>query len=357
MVQFHCASVTLDSGTRCDLGNTAVRETHWTPLAADPKILGMPIPLTFDVTAGVGTGEHLTQAGWAFLPPRPADAVGTLLCLPGGLYDKRYWHMQIDGHPGYSFAEHLAAAGFIVIAVDHLGVGESADPTASGQLGLSLLASGDAEVARQVREGLRNGDLIGNVPPLAVPLIGVGHSMGACLTTMVQANTGVYDAVALLGYGVQITNVFEESADADDLENRVQQSIAAVCQLSGASPQDSHHIAPRSYLEDLFYAGEVPRQVIDADTAAQSRLPLRAGAEVATPGFVERHAPQVDVPVLLAFGAAIDVSPNPYCEPANYTGSADVTLLLVSKSGHCQNFASHRQQLWDRIAAWVPAAT
>ncbi|MGO9099809.1 MAG: hypothetical protein ACLP9Y_10385 [Mycobacterium sp.] len=67
----------------------------------------------------------------------------------GGLYDKRYWHMQIDGHPGYSFAEHLAAAGFIVIALDHLGVGESTDPTASGQLGLKLLATGDAEVARR----------------------------------------------------------------------------------------------------------------------------------------------------------------------------------------------------------------
>ncbi len=181
--------------------------------------------------------------------------------------------------------------------------------------------------------------------------------MDACLTTMVQANTGIYNAVALLGYGVQITNVFQEAADAGDLENRVQQSISAACQLTGASPQDSHMTAPRSYFEDLFYAGEVPQRVIDADTAAQSRVPVRAGAEVATPGFVERYAPQVNVPVFLAFGAAIDVSPNPYGEPANYTRSADVTLLLVSKSGHCHNFASHRHQLWDRIAAWVPTVT
>lgn len=83
------------------------------------------MPWTFDVTAGVATGELLTQAAWVFLPPRPADAVAALLCLAGGLYDKRYWHLQIDGHPGYSFAEHLAAAGFVVITVDHLGVGMS----------------------------------------------------------------------------------------------------------------------------------------------------------------------------------------------------------------------------------------
>jgi pimeloyl-ACP methyl ester carboxylesterase len=69
--------------------------------------------------------------------------------------------------------------------------------------------------------------------------------------------------------------------------------------------------------------------------------------------MVERYAPQVDVPVFLGFGAAADVSPNPYAEPANYTGSPDVTLHLVPSSGHCHNFASHRTQLWDRIANWV----
>ncbi|OBK63246.1 alpha/beta hydrolase [Mycobacterium colombiense] len=317
----------------------------------------MKMTLTFDVTGGLGSGESLTQVAWAFLPTRPTDARAALLCLAGGTYDKHYWHMEIDGYPGYSFGEHLAAAGYIVIALDHLGVGQSSDPVASGMVGLELLAAGDAEVARQVRDGLRNGDLIDGVSPLTIPLVGVGHSMGACLTTIIQANTGVYDAVALLGYGVQITNVYEETADAGDLESRLQQTIAAACQLTGASPEDSHMLAPRSYLADMFYAGEVPQPVMNADDAVASRTPLRAGAEVTTPGFVERYTPQVDVPVLLAFGAAVDVSPNPYAEPANYTGAPDVTVHLVPKSGHCHNFASHRARLWDRIAAWVPTVT
>lgn len=357
VTQFHIVSVTRDTRCRCGSGHVAVRKSHWTPAAPGSMICAMPTPLTFDVTAGVGTGERLTQAAWAFMPAQSADTAAVLLCLPGGLYDKRYWHMLIDGHPAYSFAEHLAAAGFCVIVLDHLGVGESTDPSESGELGLGLLAAGDAEVALQVREGLRNGDLIDGVSPLTAPLVGVGHSMGACLTTMVQANTGIYDAVALLGYGVQITNIYPETTDAADLESRVQQTMSLACQLSGASPLDSHMTVPRSHLEGLFYAGEVPQQVINADAAAQSRVPVRAGAEVSTPGFVERYAPQVNAPVFLGFGAAIDVSPNPYIEPANYSGSADVTLHLVPKSGHCHNFASHRHQLWDRIAAWVPTVT
>ena len=312
-----------------------------------------PISLSFDVSAAVGSNEELIQRAWLFLPEHPADAHAVLLCLAGGTYDKHYWHVKVEGHPAYSFGEHMAALGFVVIAVDHLGIGESTDPISSGPLGLTLLAAGDAEVARQIRERLQRGYLHDDLPPSTAALVGVGHSMGACLTTMVQATAHPYDAVALLGYGVQITNVYDDKADAADLEQRIQQTLELSCQLAGAKSTDRHIIGPRSYLADLFYAGEVPSNVIEADTAVQSRVPLRAAAEVTTSGMVEHYAPKVDVPVFLAFGKAVDVSPNPHAEPGNYTGSPDVTLYLVPKSGHCHNFASHRGQLWDRIARWV----
>ena len=84
---------------------------------------------------------------------------------------------------------------------------------------------------------------------------------------------------------------------------------------------------------------------------------MRAGCEVTTPGFVERYAAAVTVPVFLGLGAARDVSPAPHTEPANYPGSSDVTLYLVARSGHCHNFASQRRALWDRIAGWVPTVS
>ena len=254
--------------------------------------------LTFDITAGLGAQEELLQEAWIFLPDQPADAHAVLVCLAGGTYDKHYWHIDIDGHPGYSFGEHLAKSGFVVIAVDHLGVGGSTDPTGSAP-GLTLLTRGDAEVVRQIRERLLHGQLHAQLPD-ALPIVGVGHSMGACLTTMVQATAHPYDAVVLLGYGVQITNVHERTADAAELNDRLEQTIQACCQLTGAKPTDTHVLAPRGYLADIFYAGEVPQKVIDADTAVQSRVPLRACAEITTPGMVEEYASRVDVPVFLA---------------------------------------------------------
>lgn len=126
------------------------------------------------------------------------------------------------------------------------------------------------------------------------------------------------------------------------------------CQLTGAEPTDSDMFAARAYLADLFYAGEVPRDVMDEDSAVQSRVPVPAAAEVTSPGMVAKYARRMDVPVFLAFGAALDVSPDPDVEPANYTASPDETPHLVPSSRHCCNFASHRRPLWHRIAQWVP---
>ncbi|CQD18409.1 hypothetical protein BN000_04172 [Mycobacterium europaeum] len=70
----------------------------------------MPITLSLDVTGAIDSGEQLTQVVWVLLPDEPAESLAALVYLPGGTYDKHYWHLKIDGHPGYSFGEHLARA-------------------------------------------------------------------------------------------------------------------------------------------------------------------------------------------------------------------------------------------------------
>ncbi|SHN15675.1 alpha/beta hydrolase [Cryptosporangium aurantiacum] len=316
-----------------------------------------PQELVFDVTGQVGAGGTLTQAAWLFTPPEPQKAVAALLCLAGGTYDKRYWHLEVPGHPGYSFAEHLAGQGYLVIALDHLGVGDSSDPTSAGPVGLELLARGDAAVAAQLTERLRAGTLADGLPPLTVPLIGVGHSMGSCLTTMVQATAGAYDAVVLLGYGVQIANVYEETTDATDLAARIEQSEAIFRKMNGVESGEVSCVVPRGNLHHIFHAPDVPPEVIAADDAAESRVPVRAASEVTTPGYVQRYAAQVDVPVFLGLGAGLDVSPDPHLEPGGYRATGDIEVYLVPGSHHCHNFASERRALWNRIAAWVPTVT
>jgi alpha-beta hydrolase superfamily lysophospholipase len=314
-----------------------------------------PQELSFDVTEAVGSGESLSQAAWLFLPSEPTHATAVLVCLAGGTYDKRYWHLEVPGRRGYSFAEHLADQGFLVVALDHLGTGGSSDPQGSGSVGLRMLAAGDAEAVAQVSARLRDGTLVQGLWPLRLPVVGVGHSMGSCLTTMVAAQASPYDAVALLGYGVQISNVQNDADGDEDLAARMNQSEAVFRQLNGLGAGDVSCVVPREQLRQLFHAPDVPADVIAADDAAESRVPVRAASEVITPGYVAEFAAAVNVPVFLALGSHIDVSPDPYTEVANYRSSPDVTLCVVEGSAHCHNFSTARIALWDRMATWIPS--
>lgn len=311
-----------------------------------------PNRLSLDVSAVAEGDQTLTQAAWLFAPEDPASARGVLVCLAGGTYDKHYWHLEVEGHPGYSFGEHLAALGYVVIALDHLGVGDSSD--VAGHAGLELLSAGDAEVVAQIRKAVQDGSLVAGVPQ-DVPIVGVGHSMGACLTTMVQATASSYDAVVLLGYGVEVTN--SGNAVAEDLAAAIQQNFELLRGITGAPEDATSWVVPRGGLRDNFYAPDVPEAIALADDSHVSRLPARANAEVISAGFVAGFAAKVAVPVFLGFGAARDTSPDPYTEPSNYPASSDVTLFLVPGSHHCHNMAGERAVLWDRIAAWVPTVT
>src|SRR5215211_4857250 len=223
--------------------------------------------LTFDVSERVKSGEALSQTAWLFLPEQPFVAKAVLLCLPGGTYDKRYWHLEVPGRSGYSFVEHLAGQGYLVVALDHLAVGESSDPQASGDLSLALLAGGDAAVADQVRARLREGTLADGVPPLNLPMIGVGHSMGGCLTVMVQARARPYDAVVLLGYAVHFNTLNQDYA-TDDPAVRATQAETLFRTIYGVGPDVTSWMVDRTIAHQVFHAPDVPAEVIAADDAA-----------------------------------------------------------------------------------------
>src|SRR5260370_12153839 len=88
------------------------------------------MPIRFDVSEQVPSlSGPLSIAAWVFAPPAlPAETSPVVLvCLPGGSYTKAYSHLELPGFPldVYSFALHMVKQGFVVVALDHLGVRES----------------------------------------------------------------------------------------------------------------------------------------------------------------------------------------------------------------------------------------
>jgi pimeloyl-ACP methyl ester carboxylesterase len=278
--------------------------------------------------------EHVTLTASVHEPPGVARAV--FVCWPGGSYDRRYW--QFDAVPGYSFAEHMTSQGFAVVAADHLGVGGSSAPADVDAVNLDAMARAAGAFAEAVRERLPGA-----------PLIGIGHSLGGCITIITQALLGTYDAVASLGF----THGAKDSVTAD-AGDAADARAAAVAQAKAffADWDAGYAIAPREPNHSWLYTASTPADVVAADDATATRWPRQSYVEALTMGYSASFAPRVECPLFLGFGEH-DIPERPHDEVAFYTGSRDVTLYVLEDAAHCHNFASTRTHLWDRLARWA----
>jgi pimeloyl-ACP methyl ester carboxylesterase len=291
--------------------------------------------LTVDVSAAVPfSAEPVELSGTLHLPGGVPRAI--LVCWPGGSYDRRYW--QFDAVPGYSFADHLTARGFAVVAADHLGVGASSAPAEVDAVNLEVMARAAGAFAAGVRERLPDA-----------PLVGVGHSIGGCTTVLTQALEGTYDRVACLGYTHGAKDAVTVSA-----AGKVDARAVAVAQARAffTDWDAGYALAPREPHHAWLYAASTPADVIAADDATVTRWPRQAYVDALTAGYTAPFAADVTCPVLLAFGDR-DIPEHPHDEVGFYRSSGDVTLVVLPDAAHCHNFASTRTDLWNRIAEWV----
>ncbi|HEX7097288.1 MAG TPA: alpha/beta fold hydrolase, partial [Acidimicrobiales bacterium] len=126
-----------------------------------------------------------------------------LCCVPGGGMSRRYFDLDVPAHLGeHSMARALARQGFVVVTIDHPGVGESDTPDDGYELTPQRVADVNAHVVHEVRRRLHAGDLAPGLEPITTRAsIGVGHSAGAVVTIHQQARHRSHDALALLGFG------------------------------------------------------------------------------------------------------------------------------------------------------------
>lgn len=288
-----------------------------------------------DVTGAIGNEPSVVGAT-VLAPAQTPRAV--LFCVPGGSYDRTYWHLEVPGRSGYSFAEHAVAAGFTCVIIDNLGTGRSTRPEDGAVLTLEAVAMANERARRSAVVHVQDG--------ASVPWVGVGHSMGGALTIAQQAAHRGFDAVAILGTSVLSGDPHSEIALQLDRMRALLEQVHT-CDGSG------YVRVNREALRAMFHAPDVPDDVVHADSQNSVALPVESAVRAAIGRSLAPLAEKVNVPVFLAYGAAGDISPDPHGEPAAYRCSADITLHLVSGAAHCHNSASHRAALWDRLLGWV----
>jgi pimeloyl-ACP methyl ester carboxylesterase len=313
--------------------------------------LDVSAQLPFDEPVRLAASVHLPDLAAA--PPR-----AVLICWPGGSYSRAYWDMHIAEYPGYSFAEHMTAQGFVVLATDPLGVGASSKPADGDQVNLETMSAAAASFVEQVRALLvRAAPELGGTPLPEIPIIGVGHSLGACLTVVTQARHRCYDAVGLLGFthGQKEVSVAAvgaaERALANDRDSLRATAVEQARAFFGETWDDVYGFAPREPNRSWLHRPDVPATVIASDDAQAVRWPRQSYVDALLAGYSAGFASQLDCSVFLGFGDH-DVPPIPHADVAFYTSSRDVTLYILPNSAHCHNFATTRRELWNRIGLW-----
>lgn len=301
---------------------------------------------SIDVSSALPFNSVSTALATSTWPASGSHPKAVLVCWPGGSYSRDYWDMHLDGFEGYSFAEHLAARGFTVVTIDPLGVGESSRPTDVDAVTLETMAAAAAEAVRVVRTTIAGE---------SVPVIGVGHSLGACLTIVEQAMFGSYDAIVNLGFthGAKITHTPEAP---DDGREAIELAVEQAKGFFLDQWDNGYALAPREPNHGWLHDPDVPTEIIAEDDRRASAWPRLSYVGALMAGHSATYAAQVTVPVLLGFGEH-DVPEHPHDDVAFYRSSPDVTLTVLPGSAHCHNFAGTRAMLWDRLAAWADGFT
>jgi len=300
---------------------------------------------TIDVSPAVSSEVSKGEPQWLgarLVAPDKVDATRptpVFVCVHGGTFDKRYFDMHVPGREGYSQAEHFAARGAVVVALDYLGISDSSRPPGIATARRHVFAAAQDHAARHVFARLAAGELHPGLPPLPrLTKIGVGHSMGTMLTVTQQAAHATYERVALIGYSVRGVALHRATMPPPPPE--------------GPSDPWERLMAIRRGLRAEYYLPDTPQDVIEADEAAAVMPPGLIGGEAQTARTVLADAAKITVPVFFALGE-VDICPAPHDEPGAFTGSNEITFHIAPGTAHAQNLGAGRAALWDRMLRWA----
>jgi hypothetical protein len=323
----------------------------------------------FDIRVAVGAEPGLPDgaelAMTVHLPDaRPPQAL--VFAYPGGALGRGYFDLQFAGYAGYSQAEHLTARGIGLVAVDHLGVGDSSALPDRADQTIEMLADANAAAVAEFCRRWRDGALITGLAGAELPrLAGLGHSMGACLLIAQQARQRCFAELVLLGFSARHT-AYPALTGGGVLDIRFPSR--------GQDPVTSppSRLFTREEKRYTYFYGDVPAPLADADLDAalgpaggtsapaalvpwRSRTRPACASTMCSPGVVANEAALVDVPVFVGIGER-DVIADPALELAGYPRVPDFTLVRIARMSHMHNFAGTRALLWDRIARWLAGA-
>ena len=331
--------------------------------------------LLIDVTDAANLGEDAFICATVQFPDSAKASSSQVVCFakPGAGFSRKYFTIDLPGPARGSQAEWHTANGWIFIAIDHLGVGESSCHHDPARLTAERVAAANHAAEQEILTKLIEGELSDGFPAVSQPVvIGIGQSMGGFLTVFQQGRYHDYDGIGILGFsavnnhpptppGEQPVIAAWRVPRGDDNKSAVllnkKQFSTAFRKFNNADPQPTDVLVNRSAKgNQWFYYYEDVLQHLEQYTTRENMPWLSSTipgliSSVMTPGLIAPEAAAIDVPVLMAAGER-DVVVDPKGEPGAYLSSNSVDTFVCPRMAHMHNFAGTRTLFWQRIHNW-----
>lgn len=303
--------------------------------------------LTFDVS--LSPGDPTVYNVFGVLCSRGSIHQKTIqITLHGSTYSHLYWDWPFQPQT-YSYVRRATAAGYAVLNLDRIGIGQSDHPPAA-----AVTIGANAYVVHQIVQALRGGDLVvpsfGRIQAERVAL--VGHSLGSVIAIEEAATYGDVDGVVLTGVSHNVTPALNE--------------IFAVLYPANLDPQFAGRNLPDGYLTSLpgargvFYflpsadplVVAIDEQTKETVTTAEldtafAALPLSAGIHV--PVFVIVG----DLDLAFCTAPSCSASGSLASEPSFYPADACTETAAIAGAGHDLNLHVQAPLAYDAILDWL----
>jgi pimeloyl-ACP methyl ester carboxylesterase len=268
------------------------------------------------------------------------------VALHGATYGHLYWDFPY--HPEiYSYVRWATAAGYAVLDIDRIGIGQSDHPPAD-----AVTIEANAYVVHQIVQTLRGGDLVvpsfGRIRADRVAL--VGHSLGSVISMQEAGTYGDVDGVVLTGVSHNVTS---HLGDVSFYPANLDPHFA------GQSLPDGYLTTVPGTRGIFYHAPFFDPQVLATDEQTKETVTV---AELNTAVPALSFSSGIHVPVLVVDGdydAAF--CSDPTCtasgslasEPGFYPADACAEAVAIPETGHDLNLHYTAPLSYTTILSWL----
>jgi len=275
---------------------------------------------------------------------RPTGQLSNLvfICFPGGGSSQQYFDLGTFESFDYSFTSRMVAQGHQVLTIDHLGTGDNPLPVEMGFLKPRESIEYMAWALDELMFGMDCGGR---------DIIGVGHSMGGLMTTLMSYYQGMYTAIALLGSsagGLEWGLSEEEKTYIDKPEDFARDIVKlTLAKFKTPFPQGTGGPSGKS----ITFGGETP-ELTQRLREVSCELYAAAGMMSMTRGSFRKEVEAIDVPIFFAFGDH-DIGIPPEDAPKDYINAPSTELVVLENTGHNHFAFKSIETLCEKLDYWA----